>query len=161
GLTIDAAYFHSFPYTGDKTKEKVLDVARLLVPWHGPIDVWIVPFTDAQKALRAAGPAELAVVLYRRMMLRAAAAIAARRGAAALVTGDNLGQVASQPLLNLATIDDASPLLVLRPLVAFDKLDTIAVAKRIGTFETSILPYEDCCSLFVPTHPSTKASVAQ
>ena len=161
GLSLDATYFHSFPFTGDKTKEKVIDLVRCLTPWHGPIELHVVGFTEAQKALRAAGPGELAVVLYRRMMLRAAAEIARRRGAGALVTGENLAQVASQTLENLATIEDASPLFVLRPLVCYDKLETIALAKRIGTFETSIQPYDDCCSLFVPAHPATKSTVGR
>jgi thiamine biosynthesis protein ThiI len=161
GLVLDATYFHAFPFTGDKTKEKVVDLARLLTPWHGPIELSVVAFAEAQKALRAAGPAELAVVLYRRMMLRTAADIARRQGAAALVTGDSLGQVASQTLENLATIDEASPLLVLRPLLCYDKLETMSLAKRIGTFETSIQPYDDCCSLFLAAHPSTRATLSQ
>lgn len=160
GLTLDATYFHAFPFTGDRTKEKVVDLARLLTPWHGPIELLVVQFAEAQKALRGAGDPELAVVLYRRMMLRTAAEIARRRGATALVTGDNLGQVASQTLENLATIDEASPLLVLRPLLCNDKLETMALAKRIGTFETSIQPYDDCCSLFLPAHPATRSTVA-
>jgi tRNA uracil 4-sulfurtransferase len=161
GCTLAATYFHSFPYTGDKTKEKVIDLVRLLVPWHGPpIALHVVGFTEAQKALRDAGPAELAVVLYRRMMMRAAGAIARREGQLALVTGENLAQVASQTLENLAVIEDAAPLPVLRPLVTNDKLETIALARRIGTYETSILPYDDCCSLFVPTHPATRARLA-
>ncbi len=161
GLVLDATYFHAFPFTGDKTKEKVIDLARLLTPWHGPIELHVVAFAEAQKALRAGGDAELAVVLYRRMMLRTAAEIARRRGVTALVTGDSLGQVASQTLENLATIDDASPLLVLRPLLCYDKLETMSLAKRIGTYETSIQPYDDCCSLFLPAHPATRSTVAQ
>lgn len=157
GCAISATYFHSFPYTGDKTKEKVVELARLLAPWQGDLAVHVVPFTDVQKALRDAGPAELAVVLYRRMMVRTAALVAERERAQALVTGDNLAQVASQTLENLAVIEEASPLPILRPLLTYDKMETVALARRIGTFETSIQPYEDCCSLFVPQHPATKA----
>jgi thiamine biosynthesis protein ThiI len=157
GCRVSATYFHAFPYTGDRTKEKVIDIARVLARWQGPLVLHVVDFTEVQKALRDAGPAELAVVLYRRMMMRAAGELARRDGAVALVTGENLAQVASQTLENLAVIEDAAPLPVLRPLLTNDKLETIAVAQRIGTYETSILPYEDCCSLFVPTHPATKA----
>jgi thiamine biosynthesis protein ThiI len=157
GCTLSAIYFHSFPYTGDRTKEKVLDLARKLAVWHGPITVHVVHFTEVQKALRAAGPAELAVVLYRRMMMRAASRIAERESGKALITGENLGQVASQTLDNLAVIEEAASLPVLRPLVTFDKIEIIERAERIGTYELSIQPYDDCCSLFVPRHPATRA----
>ena len=159
GCTLSAIYFHSFPYTGDRTKEKVLDLARKLSPWHGRIAVHVVDFTGAQKALRAHGPGELAVLLYRRMMMRAASRIATARKAKALVTGENLGQVASQTLDNLAVIEDASELPVLRPLLTFDKSEIIARAQAIGTYDLSILPYDDCCTLFVPKHPATHARV--
>jgi len=122
--------------------------------------VTVVPFTDVQKRLRDAGPAELAVVLYRRMMMRIADAVADRLDATALVTGENLGQVASQTIQNLTTIDAAARRIVLRPLVTYDKVETTALARRIGTYETSILPFEDCCSLFVPPHPTTSARAA-
>ena len=160
GCTVSAIYFHSFPFTGDKTKEKVLDLARRLAVWHGPITVHVVHFTEVQKALRAAGPAELAVVLYRRMMMRAASLIAAGESAKALVTGENLGQVASQTLDNLAVIEEAASLPVLRPLVTFDKSEIIERAERIGTYDLSIQPYDDSCSLVVPTHPATRARLS-
>jgi tRNA uracil 4-sulfurtransferase len=159
GCTLGAVYFHSFPYTGDKTKEKVLDLARELAAWQGPLAVDVVHFTEVQKQLRAAGRPELAVLLYRRMMMRAASLLAERDGARALITGDNLGQVASQTLDNLAVVEDAAALPVLRPLITFDKLEIIRQAQRIGTYETSIQPYEDCCSLFVPRHPATRARI--
>jgi thiamine biosynthesis protein ThiI len=157
GCTVDAIYFHSFPYTGDKSKEKVRELCRIVAAWHGRMTLWVVHFTDVQKALRAAGPAELAVVLYRRMMLRIAAERARIDGAKALITGESLGQVASQTLDNLAVIDAAAPLPVLRPLIASDKAETTALAVRLGTFPVSIQPYDDCCSLFTPKHPATKA----
>lgn len=157
GCTLEAIYFHSFPFTGDKTKEKVIDLARLLTRWHGPLTLHVVHFTEVQKRLRDHGAADYAVVLYRRMMMRAASKIAERAGARALVTGENLGQVASQTLENLATIEAAATLPVLRPLITFDKLEIIARARAIGTFETSIQPYDDSCSLFVPPHPVTKS----
>jgi thiamine biosynthesis protein ThiI len=159
GCSLHAVYFHSFPYTGDKTKDKVIDLARRLALWQGAIVLHVVGFTDAQKALRAAGRPELCVLLYRRMMMRAASALARREGSSALVTGENLGQVASQTLDNLAVIEDAATLPVLRPLITYDKQDIIRVAQRIGTYETSILPYDDCCALFVPKHPATRARV--
>jgi thiamine biosynthesis protein ThiI len=157
GLALDAIYFHSPPYIGEKSRDKVLALGRKLARWQALESVTVVPFTDVQKRLRDAGPAELAVVLYRRMMMRIADAVADRLGAAGLVTGENLGQVASQTIENLTAIEAAARRVVLRPLVTYDKVETTALARRIGTYETSILPFEDCCSLFVPSHPATKA----
>jgi len=157
GAELRPVYFHSFPFTGDKTKEKVAQLARVLARWAGPITLRVVHFTEVQKALREAGPAELAVVLYRRMMLRVAEVVAKAESARGLATGDSLGQVASQTLENLGVIGEVATLPVLRPLIGFDKADTIALARRIGTYELSIAPYEDCCSLFVPKHPATRA----
>ena len=159
GLALDAVYFHSPPYVGEKSRDKVLALAGKLARWQALRSVIIVPFTDVQKRLRDAGPAELAVVLYRRMMMRIADAIADRLDATGLVPGENLGQVASQTIENLTAIEDAARRVVLRPLLTYDKVETTALAQRIGTFETSILPYEDCCSLFVPAHPATRARV--
>lgn len=159
GCRMVAIYFHSFPYTGDKTREKVLDLARHLAGWQGTISVYVVHFTEVQKALREHARAELAVLLYRRMMMRAASRLAEREQLQALVTGENIGQVASQTLANLAVIEDAATLPVLRPLVTFDKHEIVRLAQRIGTYETSIQPYEDCCALFVPKHPATRARV--
>ncbi|MSP17208.1 MAG: tRNA 4-thiouridine(8) synthase ThiI [Myxococcales bacterium] len=161
GCRVIATYFHSFPYTGDATREKVTDLARSLARWQGELTLFVVGFTDAQKALRAADKGPMAVVLYRRAMMRAAAAIARREHAQALVTGENLAQVASQTLENLAVIEEAATLPVLRPLLTYDKLETVALAQRIGTFELSIQPYEDCCSLFVPSNPTTRARLDQ
>jgi len=157
GLALDAVYFHSPPYIGEKSRDKVVALGKQLARWQALRSVTVVPFTDAQKRLRDAGPAELAVVLYRRMMMRIADAIADKLEAAALVTGENLGQVASQTIENLTAIEAAARRVVLRPLVTYDKVETTALARRIGTYETSILPFEDCCSLFVPAHPATRA----
>ena len=159
GCPIAATYFHSFPFTGDRTKDKVVRLARRLTAWQPEIELRVVPFTEAQKALRAAGDPRYAVVLYRRMMLRVAERLARQRRALALVTGDAIGQVASQTLENMAVIGAATSLPLIRPLVANDKLETIRWAERIGTYELSIEPYEDCCSLFVPEHPETRASL--
>jgi thiamine biosynthesis protein ThiI len=157
GLALDAIYFHSPPYIGEKSRDKVLALGRQLARWQALRSITVVPFTEAQKRLRDAGPAELAVVLYRRMMMRISDAIADRLGAGGLVTGENLGQVASQTIENLTAIEAAARRVVLRPLITYDKVETTALARRIGTYETSILPFEDCCSLFVPPHPATRA----
>lgn len=159
GCTLGATYFHSFPYTGEKTQDKVARLASLLASWQlAPVRLAVVPFTDAQKRLRDADrDGRLAVVLYRRMMMRVAERIARKSGAKALATGEALAQVASQTLENLGVIGAATEMPILRPCLGHDKLETIALARRIGTYETSIEPYDDCCSLFVPEHPETKA----
>jgi tRNA uracil 4-sulfurtransferase len=157
GLALDAVYFHSPPYVGEKSKDKVLALARMLAGWQAARSLTVVGFTDLQKRLRDAGPPELAVVLYRRAMMRIADAVGDTLGSEALVTGENLGQVASQTVQNMAVIDAAARRIVLRPLVTYDKVETTALARRLGTFETSILPFDDCCSLFVPPHPVTRA----
>jgi thiamine biosynthesis protein ThiI len=157
GLSLDAIYFHSPPFIGEKSKDKVLALGRILARWGALRSVTIVPFTDTQKRLRDAGAGELAVVLYRRMMMRIADAVADGLQSGALVTGENLGQVASQTIENMTAIEAVSRRVVLRPLVTYDKVETTDLARRIGTFETSILPFDDCCSLFVPRHPATKA----
>ncbi len=159
GLALDALYFHSPPFVGEKSRDKVITLARELHRWGAMGSLFVAPFTDAQKALRESGPAELAVVLYRRMMMRVADRIADRTRASALVTGENLGQVASQTVTNMRTIEVVARHLVLRPLLTHDKSETIALARRIGTYDTSVLPYDDCCSLFVPPHPATGARI--
>jgi len=159
GCLLSGIYFHSFPYTGDKTKEKVIDLARRLAAYQREFTLHVVHFTEVQKQLREHGPGDLAVLLYRRMMMRTANKIAKANYLKVLVTGENLGQVASQTLENIGVIEDASELPILRPLICYDKDEIVEMAKRIGTFETSILPYDDCCSLFVPKHPATKARI--
>jgi thiamine biosynthesis protein ThiI len=160
GLAQDAIYFHSPPFIGERSKDKVLALGKILARWQVLRSITVVTFTEAQKQLRDAGPPELAVVLYRRMMMRVADAIGDRLQADTLVTGENLGQVASQTIQNMSAIEAAARRLVLRPLATYDKVETTALARRIGTYETSILPFEDCCSLFVPPHPTTSARVA-
>jgi len=159
GCALGATYFHSFPYTGEKTQDKVARLAGQLAAWQlAPLRLAVVPFTDAQKALRdASGDGRLAVVLYRRMMMRVAERIARKAGARALATGEALAQVASQTLENIGVIGAATAMPILRPCLGHDKQETIALARRIGTYETSIEPYDDCCSLFVPEHPETRA----
>lgn len=157
GCTLQATYFHSPPYTSARAQDKVQKLAAKLAPAQGELALHVVHFTDIQEAIRNLYRDDLNVVLYRRMMMRIACRLAEQGHCAALATGENLGQVASQTLANMAAIEDVAELPVLRPLLAFDKTETIALARRIGTYELSTLPFEDCCSLFVPKHPSTKA----
>ena len=157
GCRVDFVHFHSVPFLDRTSQEKARDLARILAQWELDADLYLVPFGEVQRQIVTAVARPLRVVLYRRMMLRIAAALASRTGAAALVTGDSLGQVASQTLANLAVIGEAATLPVLRPLVGMDKSEITADAERIGTFETSIVPDQDCCSLFVPPHPATRA----
>jgi tRNA uracil 4-sulfurtransferase len=160
GLTLEALTFHSPPFTGEKAKDKVVTLARQLALWQAVTTLWVAHFTDAQKRLREAGPAELAVVLYRRMMIRVADLLCERAACSAIVTGENLGQVASQTLTNMRNIEVAGRHIVLRPLLTYDKVETMALARRIGTYDISALPYEDCCSLFTPAHPATAARLS-
>jgi len=153
-------HFHSAPFTDTSSERKAEDLARLIARWQGPTTLYLVPLGNAQQQIVLVAPPDLRVVLYRRLMVRIAADIAGSESAKALVTGDSLGQVASQTLGNIACIDDAAPIPVLRPLIGDDKQEIVTQAQKIGTFETSILPFEDCCSLFVPRSPATNASIA-
>jgi len=160
GVIVDMIHFWSYPYTSVEAKEKVLDLARLLVPYIGKTCVHVVPFTKVQEELRRACPEELFTVLMRRFMMRIACRLAETNGIQALVTGESVGQVASQTLDALACTDALATLPVLRPLVGMDKEEIVRTARKIGTFETSILPYEDCCTVFTPRHPNTKPKLA-
>jgi tRNA uracil 4-sulfurtransferase len=160
GLALEALTFHSPPFTGERSKDKVVSLLRTLSKWQVGNTLYVAHFTDAQQRLREAGPAELAVVLYRRMMIRVADLLCERTRCQAIVTGENLGQVASQTLVNMANIEQAARHIVLRPLLTYDKMETTALARKIGTYDTSALPYEDCCSLFIPAHPATAAKLA-
>ncbi len=161
GATVNATSFYSPPWVGEEAREKVEALCRKLRPWGGPGKLHMVAYGEVQKRLRECRPHKLATVLYRRMMMRTAALIARRNRALALVTGESLGQVASQTLPNLAAIDRASPLPVLRPLLSFDKTETIELARRIGTYETSIVPCPDSCTLFAPDRPETHADMGE
>jgi thiamine biosynthesis protein ThiI len=156
GVTLDAVYFDAFPYTGPGAREKATDLARVLTRAQGALDLFVVPFAKLQERLRDGAPADHLVLLYRRMMVRVAERLAERTGAAALVTGESLGQVASQTIENLACIDAVAVRPILRPLISFDKSETIALARRLGTYDISIRPHADCCSLFVAKHPVTR-----
>ncbi len=156
GVALSAVHFESFPYTSDKALEKVHDLARLMARFTGPIRLHVVRFTDIQMTLYERCPQEYLTVLMRRFMMRIAERIAQADHCLALVTGESVGQVASQTLESLNVTNDAVDMLVLRPLIGMDKLEITEQAQRYGTFDTSILPYEDCCTVFVPKHPVTK-----
>jgi thiamine biosynthesis protein ThiI len=159
GSRLNAIYFHSFPYTGEGAKQKVVDLARELGQAQGGIRLSVIPFTALQEAFREHANPRLLVLLYRRAMMRIACKVAEMEGALALATGENLGQVASQTLENLGTIEDVADRPVLRPVISFDKAEIVSLAKRIGTYDISVQPFDDCCSLFVPRHPVTKGRI--
>lgn len=153
-------HFHSMPFTSPASVAKVRDLAAILARFQGASTLYLVPFADIQKTVMMETSARYRVLLYRRLMVRVAEALTRKNGAGALVTGDSLGQVASQTLQNISAVEDAATLPVLRPLVGDDKEDIITEARKIGTFETSIQPHDDCCQVFLPRSPATKARVA-
>ena len=153
GIALEMVHFFSYPYTSLEAKEKVLDLARLLTPWCGHMMVHVVPFTEIQEELRRSCPEELFTVLMRRFMMRIAERVAQRCDAGAIVTGESLGQVASQTMEAMRATTAVCSLPVLRPVVGMDKEEIVRMARKIGTFDTSILPYEDCCTVFTPRHP--------
>ena len=161
GCRVDLVNFHAFPLQDRTMIDKVRDLARALTRWQLRSRLFLVPFASAQQTIVAACPAPLRVVLYRRFMVRIAEALAARRGARALVTGESLGQVASQTLDNMAVVDQAARGPVLRPLVGMDKEEITQQARRIGTYDISTLPDQDCCQLFVPKSPATAAHLPE
>jgi tRNA uracil 4-sulfurtransferase len=161
GIELACVYFHAYPYTGDGARDKVLDLARALAARQGELPLFVVPFAKIQELLKDGPDPEYLVILYRRAMVRIAERIAASEKIGVLATGESLGQVASQTLANIIAIEDAATLPILRPLICFDKAETIDVARRIGTYDISIRGHEDCCTLFVPRHPATKGSVAR
>ncbi len=153
GIALEMVHFFSYPYTSQAAKDKVLELARLLTPWCGSLTVHVVPFTALQEELRRSCPEELFTILMRRFMMRIAQRVAQRIGAGALVTGESLGQVASQTMDAMRCTGQVCSLPILRPVVGMDKEEIVRIARTIGTFETSILPYEDCCTVFTPRHP--------
>ncbi len=154
-------HFHSAPFTDTSSSRKASELARAIADRQGTSTLYKIAIGEAQQQIVVVAPPDLRVVLYRRLMMRIAELVAQREGAKALVTGDSLGQVASQTLENIACVDDAVDMPVLRPLIGTDKQEIVTDAIAIGTYETSILPFEDCCSLFVPRSPATKAKVEQ
>ncbi|WP_106768336.1 tRNA uracil 4-sulfurtransferase ThiI [Paenibacillus faecalis] len=159
GLKVECVHFYSYPYTSQLAKEKVIELTQILSRYAGKIKLHLVPFTDVQTSFTGIGQDNLMITFMRRAMLRIATMIAERESALALVTGDSLGQVASQTLASMNVIGRATELPILRPLVTMDKNDIVNLAKEIGTYETSILPYEDCCTLFVPKSPATNPNL--
>jgi len=156
GVTVDAVHFNSPPYTSERAKEKVLDLARILSESLCGIRVHVVPFTDIQMAIHEKCHEDYTTVIMRRYMMRIANEIAKKNHSQALITGESIGQVASQTMHALSCTDAVAEVPVFRPLIGFDKSEIIEIAKKIGTYETSNLPYEDCCTVFTPRHPATK-----
>ena len=162
GVRLVPVHFFSFPYTSELAKEKVIRLAKLLEPYTGRMTLQIVPFTHIQEEIRRCCPEEYFTLIMRRFMMRIAEDIALHNDCKAIVTGENLGQVASQTMEAMASTQSVlHHMPVLQPLIGMDKLDIIAHARKIGTFETSILPYEDCCTVFTPRHPKTRPTVEE
>lgn len=161
GIDLHAIHFHSPPFTSERSKQKVIDLCETLSRWNpGPVPLHVVHFTEVQKEIHRHVPQELGMTVMRRFMFRIAERLAARVEAVALVTGESVGQVASQTLESMAAINAVTTMPVLRPLVGFDKHEIIERAQRIETYDISILPYEDCCTIFVPERPATRPSIA-
>ena len=156
GVRLIPVHFFSFPYTSEQAKQKVIELARLLTVYCGRMTIEVVPFTHIQEEIRAKCDEDYFTLIMRRFMMRIAQKIADANGAKAIVTGENLGQVASQTMEAMASTQAVTDLPVLQPLIGMDKEEIVRLARKIGTFETSILPYEDCCTVFTPKHPKTK-----
>lgn len=161
GVTLEAVHYHSHPYTSDRAKQKVIDLAQIMSKYCGKMRVHIVPFTDIQLEIIDKCPKVLLTVIMRRMMMRIAEMIAEQTGGQALVTGESIGQVASQTMESLAATDSVVSRPVFRPLIGMDKEEIVKISKKIETYETSILPFEDCCTIFVPKHPKTKPTLSE
>ncbi|MGM0437009.1 MAG: tRNA uracil 4-sulfurtransferase ThiI [Bacillota bacterium] len=156
GISLEAIYFHSFPFTGDRAKEKVIDLTKVLSQYGPAINLHIGYFTNIQKAIQEKCPEKYNITIMRRMMYKMAAKLAKRRDIKALITGESVGQVASQTLESMYVINEVTSMPVLRPLISTDKTKIVETAKKIGSYEISIRPYEDCCTVFVPDNPVTK-----
>ncbi len=161
GVELEAVHFHSHPYTSDRAKEKVIDLAKEMAAYCGKIRLHIVPFTEIQLEIIDKCPENYLTVIMRRIMMRIAEKISIANESAALITGESIGQVASQTMESLVCTDNAVSIPVFRPLIGMDKEEIVAISKKIETYETSILPYEDCCTIFVPKHPKTKPNLAE
>ncbi len=156
GVELNCVYYHSHPYTSERAKEKVKDLAKILSFYTGKVKLYVVPFTDIQMNIIEKCREDELTIIMRRFMMRVACKLAEDNGLQSVTTGESIGQVASQTMEGLVVSDDVSDRPVFRPLVAMDKTDIMDMARQIGTYETSILPYEDCCTIFVPKHPKTK-----
>ncbi len=161
GVELEMIHFVSPPYTSQQAQDKVLELAQLLTAWCGRMLVHIVPFTEIQEEIRKNCPEEYFTLIMRRFMMRLAQAVAKKAGAKALITGESLGQVASQTMMALGVTEDVTDMPVLRPLIGMDKVEIIRISREIGTYETSILPYEDCCTVFTPRHPATRPNLEE
>ncbi|MDD4080886.1 MAG: tRNA 4-thiouridine(8) synthase ThiI [Eubacteriales bacterium] len=161
GVVLNAVHFFSFPYTGELAREKVLSLARILAGYCGVVKTYVVSFTKLQEAIHTYCPPEYSTLVMRRLMVRITDLLAERERAAALITGESIGQVASQTMEALAVTDVMSSRPVFRPLIGFDKIEIIHLAENIGTYETSSLPYEDCCTVFTPRHPVTRPKISK
>ena len=159
GVRLEATYFHAPPYTSDRAKQKVVDLAKLVAKYAGPIPLHIVNFTDIQLYIYDQCPHEELTIIMRRYMMRIAERLAQANNCHGLITGESIGQVASQTMQSLAATDDACTMPVFRPVIGFDKQEIVDVSEKIGTYETSIQPYEDCCTIFVAKHPVTKPNL--
>jgi thiamine biosynthesis protein ThiI len=159
GLSLACIYFHAFPYTSDGAREKVIRLAEILASRQNQLKLYVIPFAKVQETFKENVNPSYLVLLYRRAMIRIAEKVAQKEKIKALATGENLGQVASQTLENMIAVEEVASLPLLRPLITMDKIETINISKQIGTYDISILPYDDCCTLFVPKHPETKGSL--
>jgi thiamine biosynthesis protein ThiI len=159
GVIIDAVYFHAPPYTSERAKQKVIDLAKLVAVYSGPINLHIVNFTEIQLYIYDQCPHDELTIIMRRYMMKIAEHFALKEESLGLITGESIGQVASQTMHSLAVTNEVCTLPVLRPLIGFDKQEIIDISEKIGTFETSILPFEDCCTIFVAKHPVTKPNL--
>lgn len=156
GVELEAVHFYSYPYTSERAKEKVMELAKILTSYCGRMNVHIVPFTDIQLEINDKCPEEQLTILMRRFMMTIADRIAINNGSLALITGESVGQVASQTMESLLVTNEICKLPVYRPVIGMDKEEIVAIARKIGTFDVSIQPYEDCCTVFTPKHPNTK-----
>ncbi|GMQ64015.1 tRNA uracil 4-sulfurtransferase ThiI [Vallitalea maricola] len=159
GVKLDAVYYHSHPYTSERAKQKVIDLAKIVSRYSGRINLNVVPFTDIQLYIYEQCPHEQLTIIMRRIMMIIAERLAEKYGALALVTGESIGQVASQTIQSLNATNSVCNMPVFRPLIGFDKQEIVEISEKIDTYETSILPYEDCCTIFVAKHPVTKPSL--
>ncbi|MDE7249677.1 MAG: tRNA 4-thiouridine(8) synthase ThiI [Lachnospiraceae bacterium] len=159
GVKIDAVYFHAPPYTSDRAKQKVVDLAKQVSRYAGPVYLHVINFTDIQLYIYEKCPHEELTIIMRRYMMKIAEMIAKENDCLGLITGESIGQVASQTVQSLAVTNEVCTLPVFRPLIGFDKMEIIEVSEKIGTYETSILPFEDCCTIFVAKHPVTKPNL--
>ena len=160
GVRVEAVYFHAPPYTSERAKRKVIELAQLVARYNGPLNLHIINFTDIQLAIYENCPHDELTIIMRRYMMKIAERIAVENGDQALITGESIGQVASQTIQSLFCTDAAATLPVFRPLIGFDKQEIVEISEKIGTYETSIQPYEDCCTIFVAKHPVTKPILA-